>query len=951
MVRVHELATELEVPSSKVLEVMTALGIDAKSHMSTVSDAEAQKVKSALSSKVSRGGTISGRRDFRVRDISTKASSPSVRPRPTLQKSETGRRVVTRRVVKRVVRRSGAPGDTQETEAPPEAPKRESGKPELPDIEKAVKDIDRSMTSVGAAPQAAETESRPKSRSGEQRKPSDSSGSATETRPRKDKRRRDKSRGRGRGTTTSEQMETKGKVSGQEKYEPVGKTAKKAEKTKPRRPDIPKIPSPEDYLRPSDSNLAKSMEKLAAAGLKSTIDKRGGRSRPDTRTAATTDKKHKRRRKIIKDDKRGKPAPQGGRGRRGNVRQQVQSQLDTSSTFRKPRRGRGRKSKGGRYSEVETKPKIIRLGEHVSIKELSAQAGLKSAEIIGFLMKELEIFATINQTVDQEIGGLICDHFGFECEMVKTRMAEDVLRHEDDRPEDLLPRPAVVTVLGHVDHGKTKLLDAIRGTDVVATEAGGITQKIGAFQTMAPTKDNSTRPITFIDTPGHAAFTAMRARGAQVTDIAVLVVAANDGVMPQTLEAIDHAKSAGVEIMVAINKIDLPDANPELVKQQLSEHGLVPEEWGGQVIMVPISAKKKLHIDELLEQIVTVTEILELKANPDAMAEGAIVEARLDRGRGALATVLVKRGTLRVGDYVIAGRTWGHIRQMTDEDGNDLEEAGPSTPVLISGLNTVPQAGNQLHQVADEKTAREIYEDREMEHRQGRLKMVNTISLEDFYEQLSKGEMKELNIILKADLQGSIEALRGQLEQLSTDEVGVKFIHTAVGNITDSDIMLAMASQAVIIGFNVVASPEIRKQASMEGVDIRTYNIIYKAAEDIQAALEGMLEPYYREDTIGHAEVRQIFKRTGRMIVAGLYVDNGKLIRGGDIRIMREGEQIAEMQLGNLKRFKDDVKEVENGYECGIMLEGFNDLKEGDEIVAYETVKVLRTLDAATKSE
>ncbi len=949
MVRVHELAAELEVPSGKVLEVLTALGVEAKSHMSSLTDTEAAKVRSALTSKAVRTSTVSGKRDFRVRDISSKSKSPSVRPRPTLRKEESGRRVVTRRrVIKRVVRRSGVdePADSQATI---EAPPRDKSRPELPDIEKAVKDIDRSMTSVGAAPSAVEDETAVESapESADTRAVDDKAPLRRE-KVRKKGRQRD---GRPRKPGTTDRQEPRPAAKGNERrYAPVGKGRAKVAKPKPPKPKVPKIPSPEDYLRPKDTDLAASMEKLATNGLKTSIDKRGGKGRPDTASTAT-DRRRKRRRKIIKDDKRGKPAPQGGRGRKGDVRRQVQSQLDTTSTVRKRGRRRGRRDDPGGRSAVKAPPKKIRIGEHISIKELSAQTGLKSAEIIGFLMKEFEILATINQTVDQEIGALICDHFGFECVMEKVREVEDVLKHEEDRPEDLAPRPPVITVLGHVDHGKTKLLDAIRGTDVVATETGGITQKIGAFQIEAQTNNGESRKITFIDTPGHAAFTAMRARGAQVTDIAVLVVAANDGVMPQTLEAIDHARSAGVEIVVAINKIDLPDANPERVKQQLSEVGLVPEEWGGQVIMVPVSAKKKINIEELLEQLTTVADILELKANPAGMAEGAIIEARLDKGRGALATVLVKRGTLNVGDYVVAGRTWGRIRQMTDEDGNNIETAGPSSPVLVSGLNTVPQAGDTLNEVADEKTAREIFDKREMEHRQGRLRMVNTISLEDFYEQLSRGEAKELNIILKADLQGSIEALRGQLEQLSTDEVGVRFIHTAVGNITDSDVMLAMASKAVIIGFNVVASPEIRKQAAMEGVDIRTYNIIYKAVEDIRAALEGMLEPDYEQRTLGHAEVRQIFKRTGRMIVAGLYVDDGKLVRGADIRVMRDGEQIAEIQLTNLKRFKDDVKEVEAGYECGIMLEGYNDLKEGDEVIAYVTVKVLRTLDTAARAE
>ena len=928
MVRVHELAAELEVPSAKVLEVLQALGVEPKSHMTSIDDANAAKVRAALRSKGMRGTTISGKRDFRVRDISAPAKSPSVRPRPTLQKDDTARRVVTRKVVKRVVRRAPA-----EPNAPPPAqPPTDQPRPELPDIEKAVRDIDRSMTAVGAAPQTAKPP---------EKTPPPSTRPAGE-KHRRERRRRPKS-GPGPAAPGGPQAGPKPEET---RYAPVGKAGGRVTRPKkPPRPKLPKIPTPEDYLRPREGDLRQSMERLAAGGMKSDIastpSRPGPRQQPATDRGADS-RRRKRRRKIITGDKGRKP-PQGGRGR--TVQRQVQSQLDTSSTVRKRGRGRARRERDGAAVSVKAPPRVIRLGEHVSIKELSAQTGLKSSEIIGFLMKELEILATINQTVDQEIAGLICDHFGFQCEMKKVVEVEDVLKREEDSPEDLASRPPVVTVLGHVDHGKTKLLDAIRGTDVVATEAGGITQKIGAFQVTQAVADGKTRPITFIDTPGHAAFTAMRARGAQVTDIAVLVVAADDGVMPQTLEAIDHARSAGVEIVVAINKIDLPDANPELVKQQLSEVGLVPEEWGGQVIMVPVSAKKKINLEELLEQVVTVADILELKANPNALAEGYIIEARLDRGRGALATVLVQRGTLDVGDYFVAGRSWGRIRQMTDEDGRPIEKAGPSTPVLISGLNTVPQAGDKLNEVVDERTAREIYEKREMEHRQGRLRMVNTITLEDFYEQMRKGEAKELNIVLKADLQGSIEALRGQLDQLSTDEVAVRFIHTAVGNITDSDVMLAMASKAIIVGFNVVASPEIRKQAAMEGVEIRTYNIIYKAVEDIRAALEGLLEPEYQEHIVGRAFVRQIFKRSGRMVIAGCYVDEGKLVRGGDIRVMRDGEQVVETQLANLKRFKDDVGEVEAGTECGIMLDGFSDLKEGDEIVAHETIKILRTLD------
>jgi len=938
MVRVHELATELEIPSSKILEILKALGVEGKTHSSSVSPAEAAKVKRATASKSMRSSSISGKRDFRVRDISTpSAKSPSIRPRPTMQAPESGRRVVTRKVVKRVVRRQSPSADgTTETK------QKVVPRPELPDIEKVVSGIDKSMTSVGG--EAAKT----KDKKPDQRdKTSGPSTKEDKTRGPRDKRKR---RGRDKGRRDGNRTDSRG---GSEKlskqvYSPVGKGGERSPRNQPPRPKVPRIPRPEDYTKPRSSSLEKSMEKLATSGMKSSIDKRPPKGKPPVKTDAQGQRK--RRRKIIKDDKKPR-GPQGGRGRRGNVRQQVQSQLDTSTTVRKRGRRRGRDRDRERMS-VAAPPKVMKLGEHITIKELSAQTGLKSSAIISFLMKELEVFATINQTVDQEIGGLICDHFGFEYELTKIKEVEDVLKHDEDSPDELMTRPPVITVLGHVDHGKTKLLDAIRGTDVVATEAGGITQKIGAFMVETQVGDKGeTRQLTFVDTPGHAAFTAMRARGAKVTDIAVLVVAANDGVMPQTIEAINHAKSAGVEIIVAINKIDLKESNPELVKQQLSEHGLVPEEWGGQVIMSQISAKQKIGVDELLEQILTVTDILELKANPNGMAEGSIIEARLDKGRGALATVLVRRGTLNVGDYVVVGQAWGRIRQMTDEDGNKIEEAGPSMPVMISGLNQVPAAGEKLNEVKNEKTAREIFDKREMDHRQGRLKMVNTISLEDFYQQLSKGELKELNIILKADLQGSIEALRSQLEQLSTGEVGIKFIHTAVGNIRDHDIMLAMASKAVILGFNVVASPEIRKQAAMEGVEIMTYNIIYKAVDDIRAALEGLLEPVYKEQINSESEVRAIFKKTSKLVVAGLFVESGKLTRGADIRIHRDGELIHEMKLPSLKRFKDNVKEVEHGTECGIMLDTFTDLREGDKIVSYETIKILRTLESTREDK
>lgn len=944
MVRVNELAAELEVPSSKVLEVIKALGIEAKDQASTISDVDAARVKQALKSlKTKKTGEAStAKKVYRVKELPTPKTT-SVRPRPTLQAVEqTPQKQVVKKVVKRVVR--VIKPDEKEVEATP--PAEPVAPPPSVEIEQTVVAASKPQEVQTSAPQTVELEA-PVSIA-----PVPSETKPVEIEERKRKKEapekvKDRDKGKpDKGEKPKKAPEPSKSIQRSEpKYAPVGKTVAEPTRKKPPKPKVPKIPSPDEYLRPQESHFIESIERLVAGGLRSTIDTELGRGR-GTVLPVQEGKKRNRRRKIIAGEKGPKKQVSGGRGRI-KEQQQLQMQLDQVGPVRaKSRYGQKYKKDKKETQPSKLAPRKIRIGENMSIRDLSAQTGLKSSEIIGFLMKDLEIIANINQVVDQEIAGLICDHFGFEYELKKVEQIEDLLKHDEEKPEDLVPRPPVITVLGHVDHGKTKLLDAIRGTDVVATEAGGITQKIGAFQVYHKFKDGTVRPITFIDTPGHAAFTAMRARGAQVTDIAVLVVAADDGVMPQTLEAIDHARSAGVEIVVAINKIDLPDANPEVVKQQLSQHGLVPEEWGGNTIMVPISAKKKLNIEELLEQLLTLADIMELKGNPKVSVEGSIIEARLDRGRGALATVLVQKGVLKVGDYVVAGRSWGKVRQMTDDDGHEIKEAPPSTPVLISGLNQVPEAGDKLYQVEDEKTAREIYEKREMEHRQGRLRMVNTITLEDFFEQMRKGETKELNIILKADMQGSIEAVRGQLEQLSTSEVAVKFIHTAVGNVTDSDIMLALASKAIIVGFNVVASPEIRKEAAMEGVEIRTYNIIYKLVDDIKAALEGMLEPVYEEHITGKAEVKVIFKRTGRLVVAGLMVNEGKLVRGGNIRIIREGQQIAQVTIDSLKRFKDDVNEVESGMECGLGLDGYNDLKEGDELIAFETVKILRTLDS-----
>ena len=589
-------------------------------------------------------------------------------------------------------------------------------------------------------------------------------------------------------------------------------------------------------------------------------------------------------------------------------------------------------------SDIKTEMhKKIRVTDHMTSKDLSAVTGVRSPAIMKFLLDDLNLIVNINQVVDKDIAALVLENLGFEYEITIKEVEEVLKKTVDDRAEDLKRRSPVVTVLGHVDHGKTRLLDTIRRTNVAAHEAGGITQAIGAYQ--ARVKD---RAITFIDTPGHEAFTAMRARGAKVTDVAILVVACDDGVQPQTLEAIDHAKNAGIEIVVALNKIDLETSDPERVKGQLSEVGLIPEEWGGHTVMVPISAKFGQGIDELLELVLLQADLLDLKANPKAPAQGTIIEARIDRGKGAVATVLIQRGTLHVGDYVVVGCSYGRIRAMVNENGVEMKSAAPSVPSEIFGLSDVPQAGDILNQVENEKIAKDIYDKRCLDKRQERIRAVNKISLDELYKKIKEGETKELNLIIKADMQGSIEAIIHALSQLDNTEVQIKFIHSSVGNVKESDIMLAIASKSIILAFNVVVSAEMKKLATMEGIDIRGYNIIYKAVEDIEKAMKGLLEPEFKEEIIGTAEVRAIFKKAKGAIVAGAVVTSGHLKRGGDIRILRNNEKIWSGKLTSLKRFTDDAREVENGLECGIMLESITDLAEGDVIEEFEMVEIPR---------
>ena len=580
--------------------------------------------------------------------------------------------------------------------------------------------------------------------------------------------------------------------------------------------------------------------------------------------------------------------------------------------------------------KIKKTPVTVTLGEEIVVRDLAVSMKKPATDIIKTLMK-LGIMASINDTIDFDTAELIATELGCKVEkQVTVTIEERIMDETEDREEDLRPRDPVVVVMGHVDHGKTSILDAIRDTAVTDTEAGGITQHIGAYRVKAAGRD-----ITFLDTPGHAAFTSMRLRGAQCTDIAVLVVAADDGIMPQTIEAINHAKAANVQVIVAMNKMDKPEANPDRILQQLTEHELVPEEWGGDVICVPVSAKTHMGIDNLLENIILVADMMELKANPDRKAKGAVIEARLDKGRGPVATVLVQNGTLHEGDIIVAGTSVGRVRVMANENGVELKEAGPSVPVEITGLAEVPSAGDSFDAVSDERLARQLVEQRKHKQKEDTWNSAQKVTLDNLFSQLDEGNLKDLNIIVKADVQGSVEAVKDSLEKLSNDEVRVRVIHGGVGAVNESDVMLAGTSGALIVGFNVRPDPVAKENAERDGIEIRLYRVIYDCIEEVKAAMKGMLAPKFREVILGTVEVRQTYKISGVGTIAGAYVTDGKVERHAKIRVVRDGIVVAEDDINSLKRFKDDVKEVAQGYECGIGLQKFQDVKDGDIFEAF----------------
>lgn len=637
------------------------------------------------------------------------------------------------------------------------------------------------------------------------------------------------------------------------------------------------------------------------------------------------------------DRRNGSRNERGGKSDRNDRNNRFGSKNDRN------RRGRNNKRGGQQAPKVEiAHPKHIKLPETIAVKDLASKMSYTAAEVVKKLFM-MGVMATINQEIDFDTAALVASEFGVTCEELPPEVDPTEIPEIEDDPKTLKLRPPVVTVMGHVDHGKTSLLDCIRNTHVQTHEAGGITQHIGAYQVNCKGKK-----IVFLDTPGHEAFTAMRARGAQITDIAILVVAADDGVMPQTIEAIHHAKSAGVPIIVAINKIDKPGANPDRVKQELMEQGLVPEEYGGDTIMVPVSAKKQIGIDDLLEMVLLVAEVKELKANPNRDARGVIVEAKLDKGRGPAATVLVQNGTLRIGDSVVCGTTYGKVRAMVNDRGENVKKAGPSVPVEILGLNDVPEAGDILA-VLEEKQARSIAEAR-IERQRNNLIKSKKVSLDDLFHQIQEGDIKDLNIVIKADVQGSVEALSSSLLKLNkNDEVRVSIVHSGVGAVNESDVMLASASNALIIAFNVRPDANARKLADTENIDIRTYRVIYDAINDVKDAMSGMLKPKYKEVIQGRVEIRQVMKFS-KALVAGSYVLEGKICNNSKIRIIRDNIEIFDGEIDSLRRFKDEVKEVNAGYECGISIVDFRDFKEGDIIEAYTMEEIATTIADANKA-
>ncbi len=897
-VRVYELARELNLESKKLVEKLIAGGMDIKNYMSTLDEEAVARARDIVSGAVSEvieekrvRPTVIRRRRKKVK-IEAEAPSAEVKEEkaapPAVEKEPEAE--ATEKVEKEIV-----PEKKEEVEQKAEEVKTEAVAPEAPekDIAEPEKSEQKDMGAVEPVKEEAAGPSPAKK---------DVISPAKPVQKHKKKKKK---------------MDEPAKIIKRPEEGPLKdllakKEAKPPETEKPQKPEKPKL------------KAVPSMKPLEIA--KEVVEK-AAKAKPS--------KKKKEKRKEVTEE----AFPR-------KVARHRKKEIFERAELYEGRVPKRKDKKTGKKQKEETKPakspevtvpktgkRKIKVQELVTVADLAKAMGVKAADLIKKLML-LGVVANINQSIDFETATVVADDFGYELEL-DTFEESELLAEEEDKPEDLEPRPPVVTIMGHVDHGKTSLLDYIRKSNIISGESGGITQHIGAYYVKTDAGD-----IVFLDTPGHEAFTAMRARGAKVTDVIVLVVAADDGVMPQTREAVNHARAADIPIVVAINKIDKPEANPEKVKRELAELDLVPEEWGGDTIFGYISAKTGEGVDELLSLILLQAEMLELKGNPKKPARGTVIEAKLDRSKGPVATVLIKNGTLHQGDYFICGQHYGRVRAMLNHRGKRMASAGPSMPVEIYGISGVPMAGDEFVVVKDEKTAKQIIDHRQEQVKKQEVAKKGIVSLDDLFEKIKEGEVKELNIVLKTDVHGSLEALSDALAKLSTDEVKLSIIHSAVGAITESDVMLASASNAIIIGFNVRANPRVREIAEKENVDIRYYDVIYNVLQDVKNAMAGLLEPTYKEDVIGRVDIKQIFHVPKIGTVAGCYVIDGKVERNAKVRLLRDDVVVFDGKISSLKRFKDDVKEVQAGYECGIALENFQDIKPGDVLEVYRVEEI-----------
>ncbi len=898
-IKIHEIAKKLGLTSKEVLDVANKLKIDAKSHMSGVEEEEAKKIENALSNNKKEG--------------KKKEAPVIIRREVIIAQEETEKK---KEVVKKEEKKNNNVGFVQRRQNQdynivyrnkPNKPmtvselfglKKEEPKQEIEETPKAEESVKKEIKEIKETAKTVEKSTRP----------------IQENREHKENKNKNHYNNNGSNKRFNNSRNNN------ERYG--------------------KKPLDERGIEKNIKNImaVETIEKESVREYNRGLDKQRNNRFDENKT---TKKNRNRRNNAENDFDEGKLKSLKQANRLSNMfEEQDGGMLDYYDlTTERGRRGKKRNNKN---QEERNKQKIFKLTdieipESITVKDFAAEMKKTTAEVIKKLLG-YGIMATINNEVDFDTAYLIAQEFGINATKKETVTEEDILFDDsEDKEEELETRPPVIVVMGHVDHGKTSLLDAVRKTNVIEGEAGGITQAIGAYKVKV--KD---REITFLDTPGHEAFTAMRARGAQITDIAILVVAANDGVKPQTIEAINHAKSAGIPIIVAINKIDLPDANVEKVKQELMAYELVPEEWGGDTIYVPISAKNNENIDQLLEMVLLEADVLELKANPNKQAKGAVIEARLDKAKGAIATMLVQRGTLDIGDTIVVGSSIGRIRAMKDDKGKSVKSAGPSTPVEIMGLTEVPSAGDTFYEVKNEKMAKHLIERRKRQEREQAINSNTKVTLDNLFSQMEEGNLKVLNLIVKADVQGSVEAVKQSLEKLENEEVKVKVIHSAVGAVNQSDVTLAKVSNAIIIAFNVRPDNMAKEMAEKDEVEIKQYSIIYQAIEDVEAAMKGMLDPKFEEKVIGNVEVRQTFKISNVGTIAGGYVISGKVERNAGVRVIRENVVIHDGHLATLKRFKDEVKEVGKGFECGMQIENYNDIKEGDIIEVYVMEEIKR---------